>query len=277
MRRFFLLSAACLAAGLLLAACAAQTVDVPTPPDLSALVRSFEHPSLPFDATTVDSIVKKKDAVFNLLDGLDELKPVLDALGALGGSTGTDTSGQALGPGVEVEVRGGGLTAGGVTVEGQGYLVLTRVCPGWEASATTDPSVGGTVSLTAVFSDEGFNAVVWGEARTCRYAYGGHLLQLDGTVHLDTGGLLMGEEQGVQVLLEFAGTAKVDDQAYSADVSFRIAVSSERVEINLDLGDGNVLFYAQQTDQGFVASNGSWTCDFGVGSCSNGTDTVALW
>jgi hypothetical protein len=269
--RLFLALAALAALG-----CAKQSVDVPEPPDMSGLLAAYQAPSAPLSAATVAEIVARRTELVDQFERLGGLEPVLASLGALGGQTDV-TSSALAGPG-ETESLSSALQAGGITVTGDGFLTLTRVCTGWEAAASPDPA-DGSIALTAVFSDEGFEAVVWGEARDCRYRFDGHDLRLDGQVRLHTGTLLVGGADGAELTIDFDGSAEVDGQGSSSTFSFRVAFSSSRVEIELDVSAGNVVFFADEVTKsyGFRAANGTWTCDFEAGICAHDGDTLSLW
>jgi len=263
-------------ATLLALSCARQSVDVPAPPDMSPLLAAYQAPSAPLSADTVAEIVAKRQEVSDQLERMGGLEPILTALGVLSG--GTDATSSALsGPG-DTESVASALTAGSITVTGDGFLTLTRTCAGWEGATTPDPA-DGSITLTAVFTDEGFEAVVWGEARDCRYRVDDRELLLDGQVRIHTGSLLVGGAGGAELTVDFDGSAQVDGQGFASTFNFRLALSSSRVEIELDVSAGNVVFFADEgsATYGFRAVNGTWTCDFEAGTCTHDGDTLSLW
>jgi len=262
---------------LLALACKQPSVDVPEPPDMSGVLQAFEAPSAPLSAATVDEIVAKQKAFFEQIESLGGLEPVLAALGAV--DSGTETSASALQAGGDgAERLSSALQVGTVTVTGDGFLTVTRTCAGWLGATTPDPA-DGTITLTAVFDDEGFDRVVWGQATACRYLVDGHRLTLDGQVRVHTGTLLVDHDTGAQLTLGFDGRAQVDDRTFAAAFTFRVTLSSTRVEIALDVSAGSVIFFADDSARvyGFRAANGTWTCDFEEGSCSHDGDTLRLW
>jgi hypothetical protein len=256
-------------------ACRQPSVDVPEPPDMGSVLAAYEAPSAPLTADTVAEIVAKQKEVFDQVQRLGGLDPVLSALDVLGGDTRATTSLAGAGA---TDTVSSALQAGGVTVTGDGFLTLTRICAGWAGATIPDPG-DGSIALTAVFSDEGFEAVVWGEARDCRYRIGGRDVLFDGQLRIHTGTLLVGNAQGAELTIAFEGGAEVDGQDFAAAFDFRLALSSSRVEIDLGLASGNVVFYADEATKttGFRASNGVWTCDFEEGSCAHDGDTLRLW
>ena len=255
-----------------LVACQQPSVDVPEPPDMGALLASYQAPTAPFTADTVAEIVTRQQALLDELDRMGGLAPVLAALGVLGGETGGSTT-VAAGDGSDTLASG--LSAGGVTVTGNGFLTLTRACAGW-LGATEPDADDGSIRLTAVFSDEGFDAVVWGEALQCRYLAGNHRLLLDGQVRVHTGTLLAGDATAAEVTVAFNGSATVDGTIASTAFSFRLVASTSRVEVELDVSAGNVVFFADEAagSYGFRAANGTWTCDLEARSCSHADDTL---
>ncbi len=270
-------------AALVVFGCAKPSVDAPEPPDMSGVLAAYQAPSAPLSAATVAEVVAKRAEIVGHLERLGGLEPVLASLGVLGGQTDATSSAlvgssAGLGAGGDTESLSSALQAGGITVTGDGFLTLTRVCTGWEDAASPDPA-DGSIALTAVFSDEGFEAVVWGEARECRYRFDGHDLRLDGQVRVHTGTLLVGGAEGAELTVDFDGSAEVDGQGFSSTFSFRVALSSSRVEVELDVSAGNVVFFADEVTKtyGFRAANGTWTCDFEAGTCAHDGDTLSLW
>lgn len=264
---------------LLLLACEAKNVDTPTPPDMSALLARYEAPSAPMDLDTVSEIVVRQQEVLGLFQDLGGMQPLLESLFAMGGgasaSTDTESVEAGLAP-LDVEAVHGALQAGGQVVEGDGYLFLTRVCEGWDGATVPDEATNGSIRLTAVFDDEGFDPVVWGVAEGCRIPNGEHRLLFDGKVRIHSGTLFSGDTAALEILLSFEGRADYDDKTYETDMSFRSLVSRERLEIDLEVEGGNVLFFTAGDAQGFEAANGSWDCDFALGTCERDGETLDL-
>jgi hypothetical protein len=264
--------------GLGLAACDKQEIDTPTPPSMHDLLAVYEAPSAPFTQETVQSVLARQQAIVAQIEDLDGLAPILDLVFSIGGSGETEGESGALSPYDDLQTFEGGLAVGGQPVEGDGYLILRRVCPGWKGDGAVDEA-NGTLSLTAVFSDEGFEAVVWGEADQCRHAFEGRELLLDGAVKIHTGGLLQGTDTDVRLLIAFEGSAQIDGEAFDADLSLRAHLTATRLDVNLESDGGNVLFYVntETGEAGFEAANGIWVCDFEGGQCTHDGQSISLW
>ena len=260
-------------------ACQQPSVDVPEPPDMGGVLRAFQAPSAPLSADTAAEIVAKQQELLAALEDLGGLEPVLAALGAVGGGTESTGSALAVAPSPGTESLASALSGDDLPVSGQGFLTITRVCGGWSGATVPDPA-DGTIVLTVVFSDAlVFDPVVWGVATGCRYRAGERRLTLDGAVHLHTGTLLTERDPGAQLTIDFEGTAQVDDRTFEAAFRFRLVLSSSRVEVDLDVSAGNVVFFADDVTKhyGFRAANGEWTCDFEEGTCARDGDTLRLW
>jgi len=267
---------------------AKMEVELPDSPDMDPLVDEYDFPEAPFSIDILNDLLADAMDVKNLMASLGlisspetgEDDPVSIALGALtalasGSGDGTETEGQALVVEGGLETQGQSITVAGQEYEGDGYIEVTRVCPGWDDELSPNPDKNGTISLTAIFHDTGFEAVVWGEADKCRYRFDNVHVLRDGEGYVHTGGALPtydGEQftkgEAEELLIRFVGDATLGKDTFHGDYDFRVLVTNSSLEISLDTPDGNVVYYAiSETEQGFIASDGTWICNIGAKTC----------
>jgi hypothetical protein len=292
-----------LAAGLLVTACvsAKMNVDIPESPDMEPLVESYDFPDAPFSVDLLQGLVQQLQDNIELLQDLGFLPesggpvdPVSLALAALSGEQGggqTEGQQQTIVVHGDVESQSQAIVVGGEEVSGDGYVEVTRICDGWGDAAAPDAEANGTVNLTAVFSDQGFDAVIWGEATACKYRVGDLKLLLDGSVSVYTGDMLPQWDgttfttgQADELLVSFDGkvtaTSKEPDgktkvTELPGTFDFRLLLAANSLEVSLNTPDGNIVFFLSQTQaagqvtsqQGFIGSNGTWVCNFEAMTC----------
>lgn len=265
---------------LLALGCGTPTVDVPEAPDMAALLARYEHPSAPLTASTLQEVIARQQEVAAQIEGASGLALVLDALFAMtGGADGTSAALQGDEPS-RWDTFSRELQVGALSIQGEGFLRLTRTCRGWKGGAQPDPA-DGSITLTATFTDTGFLPIVWGQVSACRELQDGQGLLVDGEVRLHTGGFLADAPDAV-ILLAFEGRSEVAGEAYEAALSLRAPVSGAWLEVDLGVSEGNVVFYATGAGEagaevtGFRAANGIWTCDWEAGRCERDGESLAL-
>lgn len=267
---------------LLFLSCADQKLgDIPEGPDMEPRLEEYELPSAPLNADNVAEAVEQGLAAFETVTGTNSLTPVMQAVFGMGeGEEGQEETVRS-----ELEVRRQGVAVGDQTVEGDGYIDLTRVCAGWEGPGVVDAELNGQVDLTIVFSDQGFDPVIWGEATDCKYLVvlddgKEYKVRLDGSVSVHTGTLLSEpEERPAKALIEFGGTLEVDGQVNEAKFHFRLVLGEKEEEVDLEVSvevnGGNLVFYYKSIGvNGFRGSNGLWTCNLEEKKCESDGQVV---
>ena len=184
-------------------------------------------------------------------------------------------------------------------MEGVGFFRITRICNGWGEKPVPDKGANGVVQVTAVFSDEGFDPVVWGEFADCRHRTASaeappgvepseagdgapaRLHLLDGEISIHTGDLLTGVAYpAMDYVIEFDGAIDSDGELFDGNLGLRF-VDGGRVEVNLDVEQGNLVYFTTQAasepaTQGFRAANGEWICNFEVRQCVSEEDGTTI-
>ncbi|GEM_PF-1819575 len=252
--------------------------DVPKPPDMTALLQSYQAPTAPFKDSSLEDITALASQAAELFNAADGLAPIFNTID----SSSQESQQQALHPSpnsesATLEQKELAVEVAGQDVEGNGYAEIVRICPGWTASAPPDQEQNGSVKLTLVFSDTGIEPVIWGTAKNCRYLAQGRQLLIDGEVKIHTGEVLdsFWSPEGPTtptttqaILASFDGTITLDGEPLlKGAFDFRLLISHGRLEFNLSTPNGNLLFFTQETAQGFIASDGTWFCDFSTMEC----------
>lgn len=248
--------------------CAAEERSKPEPPDMSALIAAYATPTATFDgqgATEVQQLVESK--VRTLLDFdviVDRLQQTIAALG--------EDAGAAFAPGRPL------------ALEGEGVATVQRICSGFgDPVPPVDKDANGFLSLTAGYSDNGLDPVVFGGATACQEQVSGVQMQVAGDVHL-----YVGEGTGVTDLASTTFLFELANFAFEVDGTTEISGGFDfevcrgettacvpgHVGVLLTLASGTtlVVFVDLNTKTGgFRAADGVWTCDFGNGECTSET------
>ncbi len=254
--------------------CATQEVEkIPDPPSLAGLVDEFQEPSAPLDEGSLAEVVATLFETVDTVTSSNTLGPLIDALGGFGGAgEETNTSALVVGGGLETVLHP--VDVGGEVVEGDGFVRVSRICMGWgETPPAVNKKQNGVIDLTGVFADTGFHPVIWGDAKNCRYQSGLRELEIDGAVSIHTGDMLAGGEEPIlDLVIEFDGLVEIDGVPSDGDLGLRILEA--QTEINLQVEQGNLVYFNSPLEQGFRAANGEWTCDFEARQCTNDEGTT---
>jgi hypothetical protein len=170
-------------------------------------------------------------------------------------------------------------------VEGQGYAKVTRICDGLGAMPVADAERSGTLELTLGFSEQGFDPVVWGQARHCATRRAGFELTLNGDVHLSMGqSWLLAELKQRPAVIALRGELIAQgappltlDLDFEAPLVFAAEHLTRReLRLRVRLAQGEVIFFVGENGRGFDASNGRFTCDLEQRRCLHDRGNDAL-
>lgn len=248
--------------------------DRPEPPDMSALVEAYAHPTADLDQPTADQLAADLRARLDLSDALDDLETFVD---------------DVLAPSLEQEGSARRRdTTSSVTLEGDGFARIEHVCRGWGTDALVDEEANGHLALTTTFTDAGFDPVIWGEAVGCRTLIAGHEVLFDGGINLWIGEDLAIDRFGDgPILFQLLAALEVDGDSW-ADAEFDLEICPGAAttcvpgtaDVKVDVAGGNLVFYLApgRTEGGFRAANGDWPCTFDGSDavCTNGEQSVSL-
>ncbi|HWO18286.1 MAG TPA: hypothetical protein VNO30_05905 [Kofleriaceae bacterium] len=265
-------------AGTLGGACAGDEREKPRAPDLQPLVDAYAGPTRDFDAQAaaeVEELVERKVGALVDMTGVADL--IEDALGSLGEEPAGLTA---------------GLTAGlrrGVVLEGEGFARVTRICSGHGTPAPpVDRDANGVLELTAGYTEDGLDPVIFGGAAACKEQVGQRQLVVEGGIALHIGdNLKLSDLPASPVLFQLAGFALSVDGTERVAGGFDFQVcrgdAASCVPGNFELllglpGERTLVFFIDLADKsgGFRAANGRWDCDFLAGTCQSGGATVTI-
>lgn len=250
-------------AAALLGGCRDRPLSTPQGPDLTQLVAAYDAPGGVLNQGVLI------DAIGYYLEHRDELEELgidSELILAVKRTFEADVdTGKASG---ELGVRREGLS-----VVSDGFLVIRRVCRGWDDEGV-DARVNGELDLTATFTADGPDPVVWGGARQCRYRFGGRRVLLDAASDAEEPAirLHLGDDIGFgdvgkkPVLFSLDLRASLDDFSIPVQIDFRVTGTSlleVRVPAAVIPGAGGdvVLEYAGGALIGARAKNGHFNCD----------------
>jgi hypothetical protein len=243
-------------------------VKKPKPPDVSATVARFESPTGTLDDQNLPEIVALLGPLTELLEttGLADL--LSETLGSLAESPGA--AGGAGATGAEQSSFGG-----------EGWLRLTRICSGWTPGATPEPA-NGTLSLTAGFTDDHLDPVVWGKAEDCHYLVAGRELTLGGSA--DEGSILtlwVGDDTRIAdaasrpMIFSVHGTLTIDGKSEPLALDFGFNPSTLQVSFTVAAGDGEVVAELAGTELVAIrARNGDFACSTDSQQCVSEDNTL---
>ncbi len=257
-------------------ACAADVREKPSPPDLSALEAAYASPTRAFDAEAAIEVEQLIEAKAKALVNLEHLGVIAQSL----------LSGLAEEDGAAARVTG----IAPIVFEGEGYARIERICTGHgEPTPPIDKASNGHIELTAGYSEQGLDPVLFGGAFACQEQAGNVRLALAGQMALSVGDNLKLAElnEPTPVLFDLSGFSfRVNDvEVVSGGFDFQVCRGEQthcapgHLEVLVSLTSGTLVWFFAPSDGGFGfrAANGRWTCDAGAATCSDGAGaTVAI-
>jgi hypothetical protein len=254
-------------------------VEKPAAPQMQALLDAYSMPTGALTAATLLEVVAGIPPRIASVDAIQLDHRVIDAAQAALRQL-QDRQAMVVAPQAPLR-KGVAVAAEPLTVEGQGYLEVTRICDGWGAFPVPDWN-NGFMQLTVGFTEQGVDPVIWGGLTLCKYRLGEHQIQLDG-VALDpnSGDVRVYVGSNVQlatfgtfpdpVLVELLAQVFVDGVEVAGQLSFRIDVNTRGIELLVPVTGGNVLAAIDGTRANLVqvrAANGLFQCDLAVSRCT---------
>ncbi len=270
-------------------------VEKPAAPSMQALIDAYAAPTAALDAAgivqlaaavgqriaTADSLVIDQRIIDAGRTALAQLNQQTGAAGPVLPQTGGLTLEQAPPPSAgAIPQDDVAVTAQALTVKGEGYLVVTRICDGWGAVPVPDLA-NGTMQLTVGFTEQGVDPVLWGTLALCKYRYGEHTVQLDGRspdrnagdVRVYVGSNVTVDTFGAFVeplVVELVAQVILDGAEVAGQLSFQIDVNTRAIALLVPIGAGNVIVSLDTTRQSAQvrATNGTFSCDLAAQRCT---------
>src|SRR5688572_16366463 len=156
---------------IVMTACAAEEErDKPEAPDMSELIAAYAAPTANFDldgATELQPFVEEKVRALIDFDAIvDRLQETIAALNEEPSFAPTRA----------------------IVLEGEGTARVERICTGFgDPEPPVDKDANGFIELTAGYSNDGLDPVVFGGATACQEQVAGARLQVSGDVNLFVG------------------------------------------------------------------------------------------
>ena len=249
----------------------------PTPPDVSHITAAYEAPRGVLTGASVASVQLALDDILSVVDKVDNFQNISDnvrdaqkELDSLNG-----THGPSEFP-IELQI--------------EGSAQLTGPCTGWgEADATP-----GAYGLTLGFNHQGLIPTVWGDFTQCRLETSDGSIGLHGSIILTiTGGTGYDDAHLGAMTYIFEGDVSAPDvEATPLDFDFQVPEAGGLL-VRLPLGlltpqtgtesetneSRDLIYFETANDSvGFVAANGTFTCNFEAKSCvsSDGASNNAV-
>lgn len=262
------------ACALVTASCGEEPREQPTPPNMSALVATYQNPSADLTPAVMDQVTS------DTIAGIDQLGTSVEFATVL-----IDTIVAGFeGPAEEEE---GFLKAGlqrreqALALSADGFVEITRICNGWEG-ATTPNTADGQIQLTAVANEGGLNPVVWGTMRDCKYRLSDVNTRFDSAVSIYVGAAVGTDGSGLgqsPILIALDGDIALgEDIQLNGAYDLQVDIETGAVETRLGLDDGSTLILSIVDDTlQYRAANGLWTCDFEGRTCTEQNGETFAW
>jgi hypothetical protein len=253
-------------------------VQKPPAPQMQGLLDAYATPTAALDANTLAELAAGVAPRLTTIDAIQVDQRVIDA--ARGALAQLQQQPAVVAP--QALVRDGvAVAAEPLTVQGQGYLEVTRICDGWGAYAVPDYA-NGFMELTVGFTEQGVDPVIWGILSLCKYKLGEHLIQLDGIAPDPRAGdvrAFIGRNVTVDafgtfpdpVLVELVAQVFVDGVEVAGQLSFKIELNTRGLELLVPLTSGYVIVAIDASRTSLVrvrAANGVFDCDLAALRCT---------
>ncbi len=252
--------------GLAAAGCGASDLQLPPPPDVTALVAAYDAPTAAIDVGMLDQLrtdVQARLVVLHL-DWLPEL--IADALTPLGarldanGFSDPNAAPPTNRPVIDAVIR------------------LDRVCKGWDdPPGPPDAAQNGSINLTAVVEDGRARPTLEAQATKCRarvqpsgVAVRGNPVAvdgyLDGTLDVYFYGRVPRTAAETDVLVQIQGQIGTSGQTVSGEADFRVRFPD--LVFKLDRPDGHIIVTISTDGVTLQGTNATAVCAPDLSACT---------
>ena len=237
----------------------------PVAPDLSALLASYQNPTLTLDQQTMPLVADGMAPVAAMVDKARALVPAIQAVLEQSAAEATKPSSLQRPPSLAPQA-----------ITGEGFAVVDRICPGWE-DAGPNPA-NGYLHLTVGFTEQGIDPVVWGTAEACKLGINGSGATLSGSVQLSLGNASVKPEAvlSTPLLLQVQLELTIGESTESIATDFRVDPAGA-LEYRVFVGELAAVYWDQVTERGYRAANGRFTCDFDLKQCVPESGPTLSW
>lgn len=275
--------------GALLGLAGCGDLELPTPPDMSALNRAYEEPNGELTSATAAELGV---SMANTVTETQASSPI-ELMGEM------VTNLQETG-GVEADPDDNpdGESSKSLLSDRLDVAAIVRLkhnCRGWGGAA---PEGGnGALDITATLDSDGLIPTIWGRASHCRLSRNGNDIELDGDIGIRIGDqqprVLLRELANLPYLVEFEGTGIVERDGERSELdlhtSFRV-MPNEEIQLLITLPDDtyvvgvfDVSSLATSSEPvitgGLLTRDERWSCTLNLanasGSCADANDPTS--
>lgn len=257
-------------------------IDKPLAPSMQATIDAYTAPNGWLDAAGVLELAAAVTQRTTVIDSLVIDVRLLDAARAAIAQINQQAGVQAPVTGLPQALSAGdvAVSSQALTVAGEGYLVVTRICDGWDVMPVPNLA-NGTMQLTVGFTERGVDPVMWGSLALCKYRLNERFVQLDGRsfdrsrgdvrVYIGNNVTTMAFGTFVEpILVELEAQVILDGTEVAGLLSFQIDVNTRALSMLVPLASGNVIVSLDAARVSTVvrAGNGMFTCDLAAQRCT---------
>jgi hypothetical protein len=246
----------------------------PTAPEMRTL-DAYDAPTAAITVASMDDLLGQAAIMVAAIDAVGIERTFIHSL-----SAGLSQLDQGSTPQIRAVTGELAVQTQALTLPGNGYVEVWRICDGWGAAPVANPE-NGELHVIAGFDQGLLDPIVWGTVTGCRYRMGEREVQLDSAsgdagesdVRMLIGkGLELGDLASLPepVIVELAARATVDGREVSASLDFRIDVRTRALELLVPLDSGHVLV-AIDAARGAMqarATNGTFSCEAVARRCT---------
>ena len=252
-------------------------LELPTPPDMSALNRDYEEPD---GELTTETAAELGVSMVNTVTETQASSPI-ELMGEM--VTNLQETGDTESDSDDGNDSESSESLLGDRLDVAAIVRLKHNCRGWEGASEGG---NGTLGMTATLDSDGLIPTIWGKAAHCRLTRNGNDLELDGDVAVRIGEgqsrVLLRELAELPYLVEFNGTGIVERDGERSEVelhtNFRV-MPNEEIQLLIALPDGtNVVgvfdLSSLSTSSepvitgGLLTRDERWTCSLNLGNAS---------
>lgn len=265
-------------------------LELPPPPDMSALVRAYDEPD---GELTAETAAELGASVATTVTDTQASSPI-ELMGEMVTDLQDTSNADPASDEEPSESESDSGTLLGEKLDVAAIVRLHHKCRGWEGE--TPEEGNGTLDITATLDSYGLIPTIWGTAKQCRHARRGSNVELDGDIRVR-----IGEDERVKLreltelpyLVEFEGNAVVEFDGERSELDlhshFRV-MPYEKIQLLIVLPDGtfvvgefNLSSLETSGEQvitgGLITRDEKWSCSFNLsnasGTCTDANDPTS--
>lgn len=267
-------------------------LELPSPPDMSALVRAYDEPDGELTTQTAAALGANMADTVSETQASSPIELMGEMVTNLQDTSKTDPASDDQPS--ESDSKSGTLL--GEKLDIAAIVRLHHNCKGWQDE--TPEAGNGTLDITATLDSDGLIPTIWGTAKHCRHARRGTNVELDGDIRIRIGDreprVALREISTLPYLVEFEGSGVVEYEGERSELEtlhthFRV-MPNENIQLLIALPDDT--FVVGEFDSSSLATSGQqvisgglitrdehWNCSINLsnaqGSCTNANDPTS--